>query len=181
MPAHSIDRNGSLLCVSKGWLKLLGYAEVEVIGKKSIDFLTEESRREAPDLLAEFYKHGECSEVPYTFVHKDGTEVPVLLSADSVWDGDRFLRSIAILVPIQGLERFTDDWKQQQQTDIQVLLENFKIVRIDKKVVLEVEADKALFDYWHLLVQAASPYFRDVESICLRTHGQGMEVSINLE
>ncbi|MCF8236285.1 MAG: PAS domain S-box protein [Bacteroidales bacterium] len=45
---HSINREGKLISVSDYWLEIMGYKREEVIGKPSIDFLTEESRKAYP-------------------------------------------------------------------------------------------------------------------------------------
>lgn len=44
---HSIDEDGRLIEVTDDWLSALGYERDEVIGKKSVEFLTVESRRYA--------------------------------------------------------------------------------------------------------------------------------------
>ena len=38
---HSIDRSGRLVRVNRRWLHGLGYKKREVLGKRSIDFLTD--------------------------------------------------------------------------------------------------------------------------------------------
>ena len=42
---HSIDAEGRLVSVSEAWLKRLGYARNEVLGRKSVEFLTPQSAR----------------------------------------------------------------------------------------------------------------------------------------
>ncbi|MEO1688278.1 MAG: PAS domain S-box protein, partial [Pseudomonadota bacterium] len=42
---HSIDAEGRLINVSRYWAGLLGYTREEMIGRRSSEFLTEESRR----------------------------------------------------------------------------------------------------------------------------------------
>ena len=42
---HSINQNGKIVSVSNSWLEKFGYTRDEVIGRKSIEFLTEESRQ----------------------------------------------------------------------------------------------------------------------------------------
>ena len=79
---HSINDAGRIETVSDAWLTRFGYSETDVIGKPSADFLTQESRIFATDVvLPEFWKTGTCKRVPYTFVCKDGTPVEVELSA----------------------------------------------------------------------------------------------------
>jgi PAS domain S-box-containing protein len=101
--AHSIDAEGRLLRVSRRWADLLGYAPAEMVGRRSIDFLTEESRRRAVEtVLPAFRASGFCHNVAYDFVRRDGTVVPVLMSATSELDREgRFLRSLAFLTDMR--------------------------------------------------------------------------------
>ena len=46
---HSIDSEGRLITVNDYWLQTLGYERSEVLGRRSIDFLTEASCRHALD------------------------------------------------------------------------------------------------------------------------------------
>jgi diguanylate cyclase (GGDEF)-like protein/PAS domain S-box-containing protein len=79
---HSINAQGRILCVSQKWLDTLGYAEEEVIGRLSADFLSENSRRYAiENVLPEFFRTGNCSDIPYQFITKSGGIIDVLLSA----------------------------------------------------------------------------------------------------
>lgn len=79
---HSIDNEGNLLMVSDYWLKVMGYSRGEVIGKPSVSFLTEASKKYAREkILPDFFKSGTCHNVPYQFVRKDGSVIDVSLSA----------------------------------------------------------------------------------------------------
>ena len=52
---HSIDREGKIISVSNYWLEKMGYTREEVIGRKSVDFLTPESRKYAQDVVLPEY------------------------------------------------------------------------------------------------------------------------------
>ena len=79
---HSIGSTGYIEAVSEAWLERFGYREDEVIGKRSSDFLTPESREFANAIvLPEFWKTGSCRRIPYTFICKDGSLVEIELSA----------------------------------------------------------------------------------------------------
>lgn len=106
---HSIDAEGKLEAVSELWLKKLGYARAEVLGRPSIEFLTEPSRRYAREVvLPEFFRTGSC-DVEYEFRRKDGTVLPVRLRGTAVYDGGgKFVRSNAVLEDLseqRALER----------------------------------------------------------------------------
>jgi len=79
---HSIDLNGRLVSVNDHWLKVLGYTRSEVIGRKSIEFLTEASRIYATQVVfAEFFEGGGVTQdIQYQFVKKNGEVLDVLLS-----------------------------------------------------------------------------------------------------
>ncbi len=180
IPAHSIDKEGKLLAVSYGWLTLLGYTKDQVIGRKSTEFLTEESKKLAAKVLPEYYETGKCHDIPYTFVDSDGRGVSVLLSADSVWRDGEFLRSIAVLRPTdpQAVRARADKitaWKLGQQTDVQVLLENLEVLELNCEVTLRCKNEA-----WFTYVVSAASYFQGVDAIRLKLEGSQREVLINL-
>lgn len=79
---HSIDAEGALCMVSDAWLERFGYAEDEVIGRRSTEFLTEESRRHAvEEVLPMFWREGQIDRIPYTFLTKAGEPVEIEMSA----------------------------------------------------------------------------------------------------
>lgn len=100
---HSIDERDKIISVSNYWLEKLGYEREEVINRKSTDFLTEESRRYAQEVvLPNFFQTGKCDRVPYQMVCKNGTILDVLLSAIGQKDdsGQKIIRSLAVIVDI---------------------------------------------------------------------------------
>lgn len=101
---HSIDGDGRLLMVSNYWLEQMGYSRKEVIGKKSVEFLTEESRQQVTDLyLKQFFKDGSMKNVPYTMVKKNGETFEVLVSATLEKDSaGNILRSFTVLIDVPG-------------------------------------------------------------------------------
>lgn len=96
---HSIDRQGRIVDVSNLWLERLGYRREDVIGRKSVEFLTPESRRYAEEVvLPQFFAVGTCQDVPYQFVRRDGTVADILLSATAIRDEDgNVMQSLAVL------------------------------------------------------------------------------------
>ena len=107
---HSIDAEGRLLSVSDHWLSALGYRHDEVLGRKSLDFMTEESQQHAVEtVLPGFFRTGHCIDVPYQLIRKDGGVIDVLLSATSERDeSGAFLRSLAVMVDITERKRAED-------------------------------------------------------------------------
>ena len=109
MPAmvHSIDASGTIIDVSQKWLEILGYSRSEAIGRKSTDFLTEESRAYATEnVIPEFFRSGRCVDVPYQVIARNGDILDVLLSATCVrGDDGQILRSIAVMQDVTARKR----------------------------------------------------------------------------
>ena len=82
---HSIDQDGRIISVSQRWLETLGYAEHEVLGRLSTDFLAPDSARRArEDILPRTLLEGHCDDVELQMVTRDGRVLDVLLSA--LWE-----------------------------------------------------------------------------------------------
>ena len=80
--AHSINEAGRLVSVSDAWLEKLGYSREEVLGRLSIDFLTQESReRAATEVVPKFFQTGRVENVRYQMLKKGGGVLDVLMSA----------------------------------------------------------------------------------------------------
>ncbi|MBI5512943.1 MAG: PAS domain S-box protein [Deltaproteobacteria bacterium] len=101
---HSIDARGRLVSVSDAWLAALGYRRDEVLGRSSVEFLSEASRRKAvEEVLPAFFVTGVCTDVEYQFVRRDGRMLEVLLSAVAERDAaGAITRSFAVSVDVTG-------------------------------------------------------------------------------
>lgn len=96
--AHSIDEEGRLIAVNRRWLEVLQYERSQVLGKRSVDFLTAESRiRALQNTLPVFWLVGSARNVWYRMEKGDGTVIEVILDAELVSDEKGDPRSIAIL------------------------------------------------------------------------------------
>jgi len=104
---HTIDRNGRLIAVSGFWLEHLGYRKEEVLGRRSVDFLTEESRRDALRYrLPEFFRSGRVKEVPFQVVKANGEVIDVLLSAVAEFDNEgKLARGLAVMSDVTEQRR----------------------------------------------------------------------------
>ncbi|MBS2032190.1 MAG: GAF domain-containing protein [Deltaproteobacteria bacterium] len=113
---HSIDAEGRLRSVSDEWVRRLGYSRSEVIGRRSVEFLTPESRRFAQEVvLPAFFQTGSCHDVPYQVVAKSGEIVDVQLSATCERDASGKLRqSVAVLVDVTERKRLEVDGSRLQ-------------------------------------------------------------------
>ncbi|MFO7829891.1 MAG: PAS domain S-box protein [Bacteroidales bacterium] len=110
---HSIDAEGKLVSVSDYWLKKLGYERHEVIGRKSLEFLTSESQEKFYKYFPVFKEKGEIFDMQYQMVKKNGKIIDVLLSAISEKNKDGSLkRTLAVIVDI------TDRIKAEKEKSI---------------------------------------------------------------
>ena len=135
---HSIDKGGRLVTVNSRWLQTLGYRRVEVLGRKSIDFLTEESRTWAvKETLPLFWRVGSARSIGYQFVKKNGRVLDVLIDAEvsPVTVGN--LSAYAALRDGYDLTQW-----EQASTTIRVLQELARAQRKLKSVLSPKESDK---------------------------------------
>jgi PAS domain S-box-containing protein len=114
---HSIDREGRLISVSDYWLREMGYGREEVLGRRSIDFLTPDSRQHAINtVLPEFFRTGSCKDVDYQFMRRDGTVMDVLLSAILERDAQgAVLMSLAVLTDVTARRRAERERQQIEE------------------------------------------------------------------
>ena len=84
---HSVDKDGILVRINDTELSWLGYTREEVIGKvKFSDLLTPESLRTFQESFPKFKAQGAIRDLEFDMVRKDGTTLPVLLSATAITD-----------------------------------------------------------------------------------------------
>ncbi len=108
---HSIDSTGHLISVSDYWLENLGYQREEVLGRRSTDFLTAQSRQYALEVvLPDFYATGVMRDISYQLVRKDGSSIDVLMSAIAERsEQGQFVRSLAVLVDVTDRKRVEEE------------------------------------------------------------------------
>jgi PAS domain S-box-containing protein len=104
---HSLDHEGVFIRINDTELQWLGYQRDEIVGRlKFSDLLTEDSRRTFQDNFPRFKVSGRVSNLEFDLRRKDGTLLPVSLSATTVTDGDgRYLMSRSSLYDITERRR----------------------------------------------------------------------------
>ena len=95
---HSIDQYWKLIGVNRKWLATHGYEAADVLGRRSIEFLSEESRAAAvSETFPPFWRAGSARSVGYEMVRKDGRVLDVLLDADLDTDPTGTRRTLATI------------------------------------------------------------------------------------
>ena len=102
---HSFDKTGTIIEVSDQWIKKLGYARQDVIGKKPTDFMTPEAKQRFPEQVKGFWKTGKVDSLPYQFVRKDGTIIDVEVSGLVDKSNKAAPRSLGVLVDVTERNR----------------------------------------------------------------------------
>jgi diguanylate cyclase (GGDEF)-like protein/PAS domain S-box-containing protein len=85
---HSLDRDGICVSVNDTQLNWLGYARSEFVGKRLIEFLTPKSARLFSRAFRLITQRGWVRDIELQLVRRDGSCLPVLLSATAVRDGN---------------------------------------------------------------------------------------------
>ena len=84
---HSVDRDGNIVAINDTELRWLGYRRDEIIGRLSYrELMTEASRRAFAEFFPRFQRLGFINNIEYEYVRKDGTVLPVMVTATAVRD-----------------------------------------------------------------------------------------------
>lgn len=103
-----VDENGIFTYVNKRFCEMLGYTKEEVIGRSSRDFHDSPGKKIHQKQFAA-RMHGEKNVYETVWVAKDGSKIPILLSASPVFDQEgTFKGSLAIGTDISPLKRIEE-------------------------------------------------------------------------
>lgn len=84
---HSIDSEGRFLRMNDTELRWLGYSRAEVVGRMGIaDIAADSSKEKIQEAFARFLKDGHLGDHELEFRRKDGSVLPVMLSATAIRD-----------------------------------------------------------------------------------------------
>jgi PAS domain S-box-containing protein len=116
---HSIDLDGRLLNVTDHWLQTLGYERDEVIGRRSTEFVTEESaRRATEEFLPQLFETGSLNDIPYRLVTKEGAFIDVILSAVMQKDANgKFVNSLSLMIDVTKQKEAERQLRQSQKME----------------------------------------------------------------
>jgi PAS domain S-box-containing protein len=103
---HNINIEGEILSVNSSWLKILGYDEEEVIGKKSELFFTGNIRHTYKMKFEELLQNGYLNEFEAEMVKKNGEVIIVLITSEVSYDlnGEPF-QSFSIMMDVTKRKR----------------------------------------------------------------------------
>jgi len=85
---HSLDKNGLILNINQTELNWLGVTKDEAVGRPFSDFCSPAGKETFAANFPIFLKQGHIHDLEFEFVAKDGSTIPVLLSATSIRDAE---------------------------------------------------------------------------------------------
>ena len=149
---HSIDSEGRLISVSDYWLQKLGYTKEEVIGRKSLEFLTPQSQEKFYKYFPGFKEKGEINNMAYQMVRKNGERMDVLLSAISEKNLDGTLkRTLAVIIDVTEqkkaeidlakLERKSNVWLENSPVCTKILDIDFNLQYMSQTGIRELQIE----------------------------------------
>jgi PAS domain S-box-containing protein len=121
---HSLDRDGLIVAINDTELAWLGYRREEIIGKKKfVDLLTPDSRQIFAHNFPRFKERGRVQDLEMELMRKDGTILPVAVSATAIKDAaGEYLASRSTLFDItdrqqaaQALQTAYDELEERVQ------------------------------------------------------------------
>jgi PAS domain S-box-containing protein len=104
---HSLDKNGLFVRINDTELEWLGYTRDEVVGKLYFgDLLTPQGLQSFEKNFPQFIEAGAIQDLEFDVVRKDGTLLPVLLSATAIKDhSGKFLMSRSVVYDMTERKR----------------------------------------------------------------------------
>lgn len=136
---HSLDAKGRFLRINQTELRWLGLQSNEIVGRSFLDFVTPESRERFNANFPAFKERGFVNDLEFEIVRRDGSKLPVLLSATAVKDASgAFLMSRSTLFDISERKRLEDALRLQARTDSLTGLANRRdfYERADREIAL---------------------------------------------
>ena len=144
---HSLDAGGRIVRINETELKWLGYSRDEVIGMRLVQLLAPKSQQTFEDTFPVFMERGWARDLELDLVRKDGTLLPVLLSATTIRDRDgKFVKSRSTVYDITERRR-SEDALRTVNRSLRVLSDcNTALVRADTQTGLLTEICRLLVE-----------------------------------
>lgn len=122
---HSLDADGNIIRINNTELKWLGYTREEILGKKKFtDLITNESKMTFQKNYHSFIERGWVKDLEFAIIHKDGTLLPVLVSATAIKDDNgKFIMSRSTVYDI-SIRKQAEDKLRQLNNDLEKIVED---------------------------------------------------------
>lgn len=114
---YSFDENGAIVEINQTLLTMLGYERTEIVGKKQIkEMLSSESAEVCDMLFSEFKRGGSIQNLELTMIRKDGSLLPVTMSASTVFDkSGRFVMGRSIVRDFTEKKKMDEEKRRLQE------------------------------------------------------------------
>jgi PAS domain S-box-containing protein len=110
---HSLDSDGVFVRINDTELTWLGYLRNEIIGKKLSDIITPKSLDVFNENYTKLKERGWTKDLEFEMIRKNGTVLPVLLSANAIKDADgNFIMSRSTVYDITERKRVEKELTQ---------------------------------------------------------------------
>lgn len=112
---HSIDTDGLILSVSDRWLETMGYLREDVIGRRVLEFFTDESRRLRQQDLGQLWANGRHTSGVLQVRRSDGNLLDIVASAIVQYDDSgQALRALVVTDDVTELLARTAELRREQ-------------------------------------------------------------------
>jgi len=142
---HSLDEKGMFLRINDTELGWLGYTREEVVGRKSFgDLITPRCKALFQKQFAIFKERGSIKDLEFEMVRKDGSILPVLLSATAIKSEDgRYLASRSTIIEITKRKQVEQQMlKEQEELERRVAERTAALVSANQRLVEEIDMRK---------------------------------------
>lgn len=120
---HSLDEEGVIIRINDTELRWIGYNRDEIIGKKKFsDIITEDSINVFKKNYPNFIKAGWIRDLEFTIIRKDGTFLPVMISATAIKDENgKFIMSRSTVYDI-SIKKMAEDKLHELNNELEKIV-----------------------------------------------------------
>ncbi len=107
IPLHWVNGSGIVMWANQAELDLLGYEKEEYIGKHISNFHSD--KRICEDVLTRLINKETLHNYPATLLTKEKKPVPVLISSNVRWEGEKFIHTRCFTRDISDLRKLQEE------------------------------------------------------------------------
>jgi len=114
---HSLDRDGVFIQINDTELQWLGYTRDEIVGRRRFsDLITGQSLQTFKDNFPRFKDRGWVKDLEFELIRKEGTRLPVLVSATAVYDdAGQYVLSRSTVYDISERKRVEEKLQERER------------------------------------------------------------------